>query len=63
MSEKVHKLTERQQQVLNDMRLIGEPVVSGYDGSVLRALAKKGLVIKHYNQAPGYVYYTWTVAK
>ena len=56
------KLTERQQQVLDDLRRINEPVGSGYDGSVLRALAKKGLVIQHHNSAPGYIYYTWTLA-
>ena len=57
------KLTERQQRVLNDMRLIGEPVLSCYDGSVLRALEKKGLVTRHHNSAPGYIYYTWTLVK
>jgi hypothetical protein len=62
MSEETIKLTERQQEVLDYVRRCG-PVGSGYDGSVLRVLAKKGLVNQHHNQAPGYVYYTWTVAK
>ena len=36
-------------------------VGSGYDGSILRALARKGLVTQCHNTAPGYVYYTWTL--
>lgn len=53
------KLTERQQQVLAYLRSAG-CITSGQDGSVLRALARKGLVVQHSNTAPGYVYYTWT---
>jgi hypothetical protein len=56
------KLTDRQQQVLDDLRKYG-PTGSGSDGSVLRALAKKGLVSQHFNQAPGYTYYTWTATE
>jgi len=62
MSDKRQKLTPRQCEVLDYVKCCG-PVGSGSDGSILRALAKKGLVVMHYNQAPGYVYYTWTVAK
>lgn len=56
------KLTDRQKDVLEYVRSSG-PVGSGCDGSVLRALEAKGLVIRHHNSAPGYVYYTWTVAR
>jgi hypothetical protein len=46
------RLTQRQLQILEHVEKCG-PVDSGYDGSVL------GLVTQHFNQAPGYVYYTW----
>lgn len=54
-------LTSRQQEVLDFLAQIGGPCESGSDGSVLRTLARKGLVTQHHNTAPGYVYYTWTL--
>jgi hypothetical protein len=55
------KLTTRQAEVLDYVRRSG-PVGSGSEGSILHALARKGLVVQHFNSAPGYVYYTWTAA-
>lgn len=55
------KLTARQHEVLAFLAETGGTCESGYDGSVLRALAAKGLVTKHFNSAPGYIYYTWTL--
>ena len=54
------RLTERQRDVLRHLSYAGV-TGSGYDGSVLHALAAKKLVMQHHNQAPGYVYYTWTL--
>lgn len=56
------KITLRQLETLNYVKECG-CVGSGADGSVLRALAAKGLVIQHFNSAPGYTYYTWTLTK
>ena len=55
-------LTERQKDVLEYVRS-SKVVSSGSNGSVLRALAKRGLVDQHHNSAPGYVYYTWTLSE
>jgi hypothetical protein len=57
------RLTARQIEVLAFLDQIRAAVESGHDGSVLRALARKGLVIQHHNSAPGYVYYTWTLTE
>jgi hypothetical protein len=55
------KLTYRQQQVLDYVKRV-KVCSSGNDGSVLRALEKKGFVLRHHNNAPGYTWYTWTLA-
>jgi hypothetical protein len=56
------KLTARQREVLAYLQW-ARTVRSSSDGSILRALAKKGLVMQHHNTAPGYVYYTWTLTE
>ena len=53
-------MTERQKDVLSYLKT-GGVATTGHDGSVLNSLAKKGLAHKHYNTAPGYVYYTCTL--
>lgn len=54
------KITLRQLEVLNHLKECG---VSGSDseGSVLRSLESKGLVLRHHNSAPGHTFFTWTV--
>ena len=56
------KLTERQRAVLAHLRAVG-CTGSGHDGSVLRALERKGLARQSHNSAPGYVYYTWSLTE
>jgi hypothetical protein len=63
MSKATLKLTERQQWMIDQLRKIGGPIVTNYDGAVLRALEKKGLVVRHQNQGSGDAYLTWTLAK
>ena len=53
-------LTDRQIEVLSDLKL-RRVIGSDRDGSILRALEKKSLVLRHHNQFPGYVAYTWTL--
>jgi len=53
-------MTQRQKEVLDYVRRC-KVTGTGYDGSVLWALQRKGLVRVSHNSAPGYVYYTWTL--
>lgn len=56
------KLTLRQVEVLAHLKECGV-IRSGYDGSVLESLRKKGLVFQHSNAGGGSaVYYTWTLS-
>jgi len=54
-------LTARQRDLLVWLRTV-RVTGTGYDGSVLHALAKKGLVIQCHNAAPAGVYYTWVLS-
>ncbi len=55
-------ITLRQAEVLAHIKECGV-VGSGFNGSVLESLRKKGLVIKHFNAGGGAaVYYTWTLS-
>jgi single-stranded DNA-specific DHH superfamily exonuclease len=53
------KLTQRQIEVLSHVKMFG-PVGSGYDKSVLLALERKGLVVKHQFSEGQNIYYTWS---
>ena len=58
--ERIH-LTLRQFETLEYVHRCGV-ADTGYDGSVLAALEKKGLVTRHtQNNGHGGVYYTWTI--
>ena len=56
------RLTPRQLEVLEHVRELGI-VNSGDCGSVLEALRRKGLVIQHINNYPGYIAYMWTATE
>lgn len=56
------KLTPRQTSVLEYLKA-AQVISSDHNGSVLRTLESKGLVGRHHNSAPGYVYYTWTLTE
>lgn len=55
-------LTDRQRELLEHVCRF-RPVSTGDDGSVLRALEKRGLVYRSHNGCPGGFYYTWGPTK
>ena len=57
------KITPRQAEIMVYLKECGA-LRSGSEGSIFRALKRKGLVLQHFNRGGGNsIYYTWTLSR